>query len=286
MARLYRKRRRFVLSKRPFSTGARVVRRRAGLSRGIVLRRAYGGALRRSRLGWGAYLGYEAYRAIRGKFSRRNIGDAPGTSSAKSVEQESHGDFLATRTLYNTDLTSIGHTTSNEINGRQRNAAYVSGFKLCFELRNTTAAPLYWNVAVISFKTENAGDKNFATDFFRNPGGATARSIDFGNTNLKALTRNCYPINTDKFTILKHKRLKLSGKGNVDYNGELQNTMNMNMYIPLKRQVRWDTTAQNNPVSGSVYLVYWIDLFGDNSVLPIPDAAVMSHTYTTYFRDT
>ena len=128
----------------------------------------------------GAELGYYAYRKFKNKFSPRQIGEAPGTSTSKKcgvVDENLTSEN--TRTLYSKELTSIAQGT--DIDQRERMLANVRGFKIFAEVTNTTAVPLYVNVAILCTKAGTSTGTIDITDFFRATT-TTDRARDFSQT--------------------------------------------------------------------------------------------------------
>jgi len=185
--------------------------------------------------------------------------------------------------LYEVEMTNIDSTTNNTISLRQRDIINVRGFKICMEVTNKGAVPLYFNVAVIAPKDGAAGVNT--VDFFRSS--ATERARDF-STDLTSLEYHCLPINTDRYTVLKHKRYRLlSGPTGSDYIANSgKNYMNLDWYIPLKRQVRFNNGDGGSPESGKVYFVYWGSGFGQNGGVIQGNADMeITERIVTYFRE-
>lgn len=214
--------------------------------------------------------------------SRRNIGEPPGTGVSKRAEvRDVQGLNLGTRVLYVRELTNIPHGANNDINTRQRNCVFYSGSKICMELRNADTDPQYINIAVISPKF---GGAPTVDQFFRDSN--LGRSIDFG-IGLSSLDFHCKPINSDRFTILRHKRYRLQGTGSATYveNGG-KNYMNTEFYVKVKRQLRYENNADTVPSTGGVYLVYWMDKFNTQAgIVGTSNASVASERIITYFKE-
>ena len=190
-------------------------------------------------------------------FDPENIGSPQGEPVKHHRVEDTSGVFKSTRTLYSTDLTAIPkNTTSNDINKRERQVVFVKGFKVCLEIHNIGSTAMYFNCAVIAPKC--ATSNSLSVDFFR--GSGNERSVDF-STSLTSLDFHCRPINSDRFTILKHKKLLLAKFGNTTNDGGTRTAYTViDMWVPLNRQIRYEdntTTASCNPV----WLVYWMDKF-------------------------
>ena len=151
----------------------------------------------------------KAWRArARRRASMARIGTTPGTAQCKRASVAKDTFTGSTRTLYFTELQDITKTTTNEIDKRQRDVVKLSGVKLCIEVNHLQTAPLLVNYAIVYDKRSNDGTTTVNTgDFFRANGG-TQRAKDF-STVLSSAEFHCLPLNTDRFTVLWHKRFKL-----------------------------------------------------------------------------
>lgn len=239
---------------------------------------------------------YSRYRRRRKNYTKRGaskrarlgIGERIGSSNSKRVVALRSGgaDNFDTRTLYSDNLTTVDHLNLDARNVRQREVVNCRGFKICMSARNSAKAPLYWNVAVLSPK--NAGSIT-AANFFRSDGESRARDFDL---TLNSLEFHCLPINTDKFYILKHKRYRLapepanSGTSGLYTQSQGKNYVNVDWYVPLKRQLRYDDPESTSPIDGATYLVHWCDTFNvaENSGTAASAMQITSR-HIMYFRE-
>lgn len=192
---------------------------------------------------------------------------------------------MATRILYANEMQSIGKGTNNEINLRQRDVTHISGFKICIEMRNNfTVQPLYVNVAVVYDKRSNDGTTVVSqNDFFRSRGGNT-RAQDFG-LNLGSTEFRCLPLNTDRFSVLRHKRFMLMARDleNSTYaSGAMRNFKIYEDWISLKRKI----TFEDGSAQSKIWLLMWCDGFMTvPGAASIPDALSVQRRVTVYFRE-
>lgn len=222
----------------------------------------------------------------RARFSTKMIGMPAGSTSSKSaLIQNTTGIVRNSRVLYTLDLTAVQQGV--EINQRLRQHAKISGWKICMEVSNTITRPLYFNWAVISPKStgQSGGNAPDPANFFRD--NTQARSMDFSNGR-SALEFHCCPINSDDYTILKHKRFVLqqpsfsSGAWNRQYGSAF---INIDRYIRLKRQTRYLPGESTTATDGRVFLVYWYDPWGYASGVGSGPVASESLRVITYFRE-
>lgn len=152
------------------------------------------------------------------------------------------------------------------------------------EIKNRSAAPLYVNIAVLATRA-NVGVET--ADFFRGEGD-NDRTTNFG-THLSAMQLHNLPINTDIYTVLRHKRYKIvageTGGTNIQTHSG-NSYLQLDWFIPFKRQMRWDTNNASPPESGHVNLVYWCDKF-ENAPGAASQINQMAFGYycVTSFRD-
>jgi len=231
----------------------------------------------------GARMVRRAYKRRKtNNFSRRNIGEPVGTGTTKRAATDSADNILRdTRTLYVHGITDIEEGT--ELDARQRRIVNLRGFKVCLEVKSIGPSPLYVNIAILAPK---AGASVITeSDFFRSSQ-ATDRARNFAD-DLNSNEFHCLPINADRFTILKHKRYRLipggTETGSVSQQG--LSYMNVDWYIPLKRQLRYDSGV-GQPEAGGVSLVYWFDQFGTTGgTAGQIGVAQMSRRVVTYFKE-
>lgn len=219
----------------------------------------------------------------RARFSPRMIG-MPNSSSTSKTHQINLETAIQrqTRTLYQLDLTQLAQGL--EINQRLRQHAKITGFKICMEIRNNANTPCYFNVAVISPK-QTTNDTVEATNFFRN--NTDARSMDF-SVNRTGLEFHCCPINSDDYTILKHKRYTLTTAGapSSSFNRQYGTSfITTRMWIPLRRQARYLPGESSTATDGRVFHVFWFDLFQAASGTAATNVANTSSRVITYFRE-
>lgn len=233
-----------------------------------------------------AYKQYARTSRKRAKFSRKNIGEPVGTDTGKrAVVGEDDAIIRSTRTLYTQGLCDIPQGSA--LDERERRIANIRGFKICCEVKNLASEPLYVNVAVLSLKagaSSGSGQVN-VNDFFRASAGPD-RARDFGST-LTGMEFHCLPINTDRYTILKHKRYRLvppvTGT-TVSHSGS--SYMNIDWWIPLKRQIRWDAGTASDPEAGAVTFVYWADKMFNTAGTAIETSQFrFSSRLVTYFKE-
>jgi len=224
-------------------------------------------------------------------FSPMNIGKDIGTADCKKVNvvNENGIGLIDTRTLYVYDLMKIDPGYFDQ--QREGAVVNVSGVKICTEWLNINASLQFGvnlNIAVISPKDSNAKASVTAikTDFFGAMGSnASNRAVDFSN-NLSSNEFRCLPINTDKWVVLRHFRMKIwpstgiaGGYSNAAYKTQ-------DFYVNLNRQIQWSSSAPDATADSPVFLVYWFDDFIDPAGSS-PTVGVLQHQIRSvlYFRD-
>lgn len=219
----------------------------------------------------------------RARFSPRMVGMPNGSSTSKSTVVNNETQVTRqTRTLYQLDLTAVGPGT--DINRRLRQHVKMTGWKICMEIRCTINTPLYLNIAVLAPK-QTTNDTIEATNFFRN--NEDARSMDF-SINRTGLEMHCCPINSDDYTILKHRRYVLNTVNQPTASWSKQSGsswINVNWWVPLRRQVRYLPGESSTATDGRVFHVFWFDVWGNPSGTAAANCANVSSKVITYFRE-
>lgn len=250
-----------------------------------VIGRAARSYLGRKRKGYASRM--RPMRPRKKLFSKTHIGENNGTTTTKAfIQLNSNALNNSSRTLYTLNLTALQQGT--EINNRLRQHSNIRGFKICMEISNTTNNPIYFNIAVIAPKrvADTTVDTLPTANFFRAQG--TSRSQDFSNA-LTGLEFHCLPINTDDYTVLKHRRQVLTtyAQPSTSWNRQYGSSFtNINWYIPLKRQSRYlQTEGRAGPTDGAVYLAYWFATYGSASGTASIIIGNVTTRCVTYYRE-
>lgn len=221
--------------------------------------------------------------AKRMRFSPKSFGESVGSSLTKQRQiQLTNTVAQDSRTLYTLNLTAIPHGQNR--NERERSLVNYRGCRIVIAMKNERTVPLYINWALVHPKVDEATSPSI-TNFFRSPG--SDRGLNF-STALTALQFHSLRINTDKFTILKHKRYTLTPDNNTaDYGANSGwSFKTIDWYTKIKRQLRFEDTSTTLPVTGNVYLVHWADsMFDDSSQAVRTGAFSIQEDVTAYFRD-
>lgn len=255
------------------------------------LRRAAASTIARAYRSYYRYRGrtrsrYRSRSTARKQPARVRIGHPVGTSTSKYRQTAQRaidiGDPLNDRTLYAFDLTGIPQ--GEEPTQRERDLINLRGFKVCMEVVNTSDAPLYFNFAIISPKT----DVNLnPIEFFRSY--SDNRGTDFESPNISSLDYHCRPINTDVFNILHHKRYVLTTKSNLE-KGEVfagNASIRVMRYFPVRRQVRYRRQLEGDGdfCTTPIFFVFWAAIAGFGTETE-PQFAFRTDTrVVTYFRE-
>lgn len=218
------------------------------------------------------------------RFGRSQIGWPVGSQTYKAhIVQSGSNESIDTRVLNWLDLTSIPKTVSNDNNDRQRGVVNLRGWKIYFQILSNCSQLLKFNMAIISPKNDGAGVTN--TDFFRDPT-AENRAMSF-STAQPQLVMSAYPINTDLYTVLQHKRYNIiagtSGGTSLALTGK--NWRDFNFYVPLKRQLRF-ADASADSARQHVFLVFWIDpLLSSPGAVSVAAQATIGYRIHAVFKE-
>lgn len=212
----------------------------------------------------------------------RQVGEPPGRSSS-SRDFSSNLQVLDNRTIYDSALIDITRntTTSEEINNRERDTIVITGIKLCIEIKNLDSFPQWFNVALLTPKDETAGIT--ATGFFRSHG--VDRDQNF-TTSLPGFQMHCLPVNTDHYVVLRHKRFRLGPAAAFSSGATVSSYTMLDIWLPLKRQIRYDGPLSSDLAKGQVYLVWWASGVSDPSGTAVSvDSYQFAHRAIVYFKN-
>lgn len=225
--------------------------------------------------------GNRSYIAKRQKFSTSQIGQRIGTSNSKSTLLTTGNWALRdTRTLYQINLCQIPF--GQDIDERERNMVNYRGCRICFAVRSETTLPLYFHMAIVAPKQTQTVVN---ADFFKGDGAERGRTFD---TTLSAVQFHCSRINTDRYTVLKHKKYLLNPTNNTSSYGadSGKSYRYFDFYTKIKRQLRYESNADAVPIDGNIYFVYWADRFTADSGQAIQaDSYSRQEQISVFFRD-
>lgn len=190
---------------------------------------------------------------------RAGIGTAKNyASDKKSMQSNGVNVNWNTRNVYSQNLTDINKATgAQEIDGRLRQQINITGFSIDIMLRNRTNGWMLCNFAVVSPRNNNSDPPSIA-GFFRDY--TTSRDVDF-SISLNSNQIHTYPISTDKWRILMHKRVQIApmdnnGAGGWDIGGS--NFIKRKYWVPLKRTIVYNDDTDDSAES-KVFLLLWFD---------------------------
>lgn len=216
-----------------------------------------------------ARMAIRKYRLTNGRFpgskfsirqQRSQIG-LPKNKATSRTHVNTEPPSGSTSRLFNlslnlTDVPATG-TPDQTTTGRISNRIYISGFKLCVQCnllaQAGNRAPFVFNFAVVSAKRQATPS---SANFLR--GHNQEEGIDL-DTARSGLQLSCAEINTDLYSVLLHKRIRLYNYNTTDTpnNARYANYGPTHIWVPLKRQISFEN-AGATPNTG-VYLVHWGD---------------------------
>lgn len=209
---------------------------------------------------------YRSRKNRRENFSPSNIGKDIGTADTKKNgvlddDDVAGGPIYNTRTLYKRQLVVVPPGMAD--NQRMGTAINLKGIKICtnwMHAQMSNGNGLNCHLAIIAPKENNA--KTFAAgefeqDFFGAWGfNGSNRALDFG-IQLSSIDFDCYPINTDKWVVLKHIRLDLA-TFNANHSA-FDSYKKEHFYLKINRQVQFSSMAEDALPDNPIYMVWWCD---------------------------
>lgn len=216
----------------------------------------------------------------------RLVGERPGKSQSSRHTNSQQGITFSSRTLHSDECILLNrNTAANNIDNREKHTVVIKGIKFCVKVRNFETYPLWVNVAVIHPKTELGVGNDIPNDeFFRSFG--TTRSQDFDVNTMTPMDFHCFPINTDKYVVLRHKRFTLGPAGAFTTGANWQPTKLLDFYVKLNRQIRYAGDSATDLEEGQVYLAYWCDSPDSASNSPaVASSMQVDRRFITYFKN-
>lgn len=230
--------------------------------------------------------------------ARRKVGNPKNYSTSKTAESinpgssagANRGSFIGlgsinTKTIGSVPLIQIDGTSSNQINGRQRDMCIVSGVKINATFKNTFSDRIYVNWGVIHGKQGQAISAS-TTDFFRDYN--NNRTFDAAHVNKTGLTSSVAQINTDEFVVLKRGKFLLTPGNNTDgnamfYYNHNNRTKEVSIWCKLGRSFYFDDTSDEP--TDQIYFVWWFSYPEEpttSSTTQVCDCIIRS---ITFFRE-
>ena len=190
--------------------------------------------------------------------------------------------FPNTRTKFDRELTGIEKetATTHGIDLRERDIINVLGFKVQTCVKNVSLYnPVQFNYAFVSPKS----DKDVPdTEFFRSRDFSRAFTFSLVNS---AVSMNMNSINTDKYTVLLHKKVMLgpAGGSTADTSGVIPNWANLDYWVPLKRQLRYNFAGE---CETPVFFVSWFCEQMVSSGDPVSTGSIkIQNNICAYFKE-
>lgn len=270
---------------RRFITGPR-----ARMAYRVAYRAASNPAIRRFAASSAKSAAARIQRAFRNYSSRKRRSNGQTYNRVAWLVKDFEGRQFDTRTIYTNDLTKIARQQANDgqamnISHRTSEEIRITGWKIEFQLRNDhTLHPVFVNFAVLKPK---ATDVISSSEFFR--GNGQNRDLDF-STSLSGLEMMSMPLNTDKYWVLKRKRVMLAAveNGSSYFEHRRNNYTHFKWWIPYKRILRYDDERGGDVKCVTpIYLVFWLDdPFAVADTVAATDIITMNSQITSYFKNT
>lgn len=221
-------------------------------------------------------------KRIKYRQARRQVGQriTRRTTCKKRLVTQNQNVDRFNKILYFSLLTQV--EKGDDIDNRQRNLINLSGFNINMQVRNNRNLPCWFNVAVIHDKT----DSEAALDnvgFFR--GYEDQRGLDFSTALLPSSYQ--WAINDDKYAVLFRKTYRLGMANNsTNYQEERTNSYReIKLWVPCKRQLRFNADSDVIPTQGRVYFVYWGVGWSDDPTTNVADSFITNLTTRMFWRD-
>lgn len=234
----------------------------------------------------GMYKSYKGRRKTRGKTTlrgsqvpRADLGGPAGRDESRRVEDNLGVTAANNKTLYQRALIRAEkNVAANEsINKRNRDVITHKGCKICFSIKNVLKVPIFFNWAVVIPKAVNAVS---ADNILRSS--ATERDEGIG-TAMTFMDTKCLPINTDRYKVVKLKRLTIlpdSDKSATPSEG--RDFRMVEEYIKTNRKIYFE--GDNAEPLQNMFMIWWCDYYNSPTAASIGTCDV-SYRIVNYFHD-
>lgn len=217
------------------------------------------------------------------KKAKMQVGDPKGSGlvSKSRTTLAAITQSQPSRTLLTQDVTTIPYGSAE--NERERNKLLLKGFRLRGFFRNNLGPPTVVRVALVA---PRQGTVASTTNFFKGFDGE--RGLDF-STLRDGLQMTSNGINDDVFAIIYQTRIELGATSatSTTFANNMPSIGYLNAWVPLERQLTYDSSADNVPDSDRVFLVWWMDdPYAANGAATTASTFLYSMSCVTYYKDT
>lgn len=209
----------------------------------------------------GLYQGKKGRTAKWKREARSKKGTADLGHDASRVEPRRRGRQSTVTGIDNKLLFSVpvievekNVAADESIHKRSRDIILHKGSKICFDVKSRLKVPAYLNCAIVIPKSANTVN---ATNILR--GNSAEREVAIDNTR-SYLDLRCMPINTDLYTVVKHKRMTIlpdSDKSTTVSEG--RDYRMIEEYIKTNRKIYFNGSA-STPLQ-NMFMVWWCDYY-------------------------
>ena len=228
---------------------------------------------------------YSSYKK-RGKRKRRktqevgaDIGRPANYNESRRRDRQQGVTVWSNKTMQTEALIDVEKNVAGDeaIQKRNRDTIHHKGSKICFSVKNILKVPVMFNWAVVVPKANNTVSP---IDILR--GNGAERDVTLNNA-LTFMDLRCLPINTDRYRVVKHKKMLIqpdSDKGADQSEG--RDFRLIEEYIKTNRQLFFDGSSAK-PLQ-NMWMVWWCDYY--NSPTGSTAATIQySWRIVDYFND-
>lgn len=185
-----------------------------------------------------------------------DIGRPAGYNESRRNDRQQGVTVWANKTMQTEPLINIEKNVAGDeaIQKRNRDTILHKGSKICFSVKNILRVPVMFNWAIVVPKASNTVSP---IDILR--GNGSERDVTLNNA-LTFMDLRCLPINTDRYRVVKHKKMLIqpdSDKG-TDQN-EGRDFRMIEEYIKTNRQLFFDGSTAT-PLQ-NIWMVWWCDYY-------------------------
>lgn len=195
-------------------------------------------------------------RAAREKKGAADLGHAATRKEPRRRGRQSSVTAIDNKTLFNVPVIEVEKNVAanDSINKRSRDIIHHKGSKICFDIKSRLKVPVYFNWAIVIPKSNTFVS---ASEILRADGLERDTGVDNTATYMDL---RCLPINTDLYSVVKHKKLVLLPDSDKSANpNEGRDYRMFEHYIKTNRKIYFNgdtATPQQN-----MFMIWWVDYF-------------------------
>lgn len=223
-------------------------------------------------------MGRRIYRAYRG-YRRRKRARARIVGARQKATRAEEYSFGASNSFVPLDRKTLAANVikfcdppgdNDELRSARQMTFHVSGFKLCCTFRNVNSSfPIHVHMAIVQPKQPNINISTLKGNMLTDDSNGNDRYQNWVDASTSAFWDrgvDCANLNTEKFNVFMHKRMKLAASGGTtDVDPNRSSWIHFEKYFKINKKFQFETTTATDPMRPLWCLVWYETIFPTNS---------------------